>query len=83
MKQHNDDKCKPNQNVKVLLNGDKVKIKSGTYIVSDLKASLGTPSDYELEIVKDGELIPLSDNDEITICGKEVFISHVKCGGSS
>jgi len=83
MTKANDDKCKPGHKVKVVLNGDKVKIDSGTYIVSNLKVSLGVPSDYELDIIEDGQFKPLCDNDEITICGHEEFVSHVKCGGSS
>lgn len=83
MTKPNDNKCKPERNVKVVLNGDKVKIDSGTYVVSSLKVSLGIPSDYELEIIEDGQFKPLPDNAEITICGHEEFVSHVKCGGSS
>ena len=83
MTKSNDNKCKPEKKVKVVLNGEKVKIDSGTYKVSSLKVSLGIPSDYELEIIDDGQFKPLLDNDEITICGREEFVSHVKCGGSS
>lgn len=83
MTKPNENKCKPERNVKVVLNGDKVKIDSGTYVVSSLKVLLGIPSDYELEIIEDGQFKPLPDNSEITICGREEFVSHVKCGGSS
>ncbi len=83
MAKPNDDKCKPRHKVKVTLNGDKVKIDSDTYKISNLKVILGVPSDYELDIIEDSQFKPLPDNDEITICGNEEFISHVKCGGSS
>lgn len=83
MTKSNDNQCKPEHKVKVVLNGEKVKIDSGTYSVTNLKASLSIPSDYELEIIEDGQFKPLADNDEITICGREEFVSHVKCGGSS
>jgi len=79
----NNDKCKHLHKVNVTLNGEKKKINTGTYIVNDLKVLLGVPSDYELDIVDAGQLTPLPDNDEITICGHEEFVSHVKCGGSS
>lgn len=56
---------------------------TGTYTVTNLKVSLGVSGDNELDIVEAGQLIPLPDNGEITICGHEEFVSHVKCGGSS
>ncbi len=75
--------CQHEHYVKVTLNGDETRIKSGRYIISKLKQILEVPVEYELEIIKNGEFITLDDNDEITICGKEEFISHIKCGGSS
>ena len=83
MTKPSNDKRKPEHKVKVVLNGEKVKIDSGVYKVSNLKASLGVPSDYELELIEDGQFKPLPDNSEIIICGREEFVSHVKCGGSS
>jgi len=80
-----DENCedKHSHKVKVTLNGEKEKIVSGSYKVSDLKVLLGVPSDYEFEIVEDGEFKPLLNNSEIVICGHEEFVSHVKSGGSS
>lgn len=82
-KQNENCEDKHSHKVKVTLDGNKLKIDQGTYKVNDLKISLGVSSDYELEIVEDGEFKPLPDSSEITICGHEEFIAHVKSGGSS
>ena len=83
MKNPSNSKCKKNHTVKISLDGEKIKIESGTYVVSDLKDTLSVPTDYVLEIIEDGQFRLLDNNEEITICGKEEFVSHVQCGGSS
>lgn len=74
---------KHSHKVKITLNDKKVTIESGSYKICDLKTALSVPNDYILEIVKDGQFSPLENNDELIICGHEIFVSHVKCGGSS
>lgn len=82
MKQeHASNKCKTDKTVKIMLDGEKLKIESRRYTVSDLKKTLSVPAEYELELIEDGQFRALSDNEEITICGKEEFVSHVKSGG--
>lgn len=58
-------------------------IAPGEYVVSVLKEKVGVPPNYELEQVKNGRMVPLDDNAKIHIHGGEVFISHVRRGGSS
>lgn len=69
--------------VDVNLDGVLRQIEKGEYIVSDLKAKLGVPADYELDIVVAGQFDPLDDNAVIKIKGGEVLVSHVRRGGSS
>lgn len=70
--------------VTIKLDGNSVQIPKGTYRISDLKAKLGVPADYEFELVeKDGEFQPLNDNAELEIKKPMIFISHVRCGASS
>lgn len=59
------------------------RVKAGTYVVSAFKAMVGVAADRELDIVKHEAFQPLNDAGEINICGYEVFISHVRTGGSS
>ena len=59
------------------------RVKAGTYVVSAFKAMVGVAADRELDIVKHEAFQPLKDAGEINICGHEVFISHVRTGGSS
>jgi len=58
-------------------------IDAGTYSVIDLKMKFGIPADYAMEQVKDGKFCPIEDTASVTIHGGEVFISHVRRGGSS
>jgi hypothetical protein len=58
-------------------------IAPGDYLVSDFKHRFGVPADYELDVVVCGQFGPLADNAEIHIEGGEVFVGHVRRGGSS
>lgn len=69
--------------VTVTVDGKPKEIAPGEYVVSIFKEKVGVPANYELEEVKDGRMVPLDDNAKIRIHGGEVFISHVKRGGSS
>jgi hypothetical protein len=68
--------------VKVTINGDEKKIPGGAYVVSRLKEVLGVAPELQLEI-KEKELIPLDDNETITVHEGEAFVSHKRRGGSS
>lgn len=69
--------------VEVKIDGREVKIPAQRYAVPDLKSKLGVPLDYELDVVKHKELHPLKDDETFKVVGREEFISHVRCGGSS
>lgn len=69
--------------VTITLDGNEVSIPKGEYLVSDLKARLGVPADYEFDLVDDGEFRPLSDNTTLKIKEPAIFVSHVRCGASS
>jgi len=73
----------PPHQVKVEVDGEKREITSGCRRVTELKAQLGVPADYELEVVEHGKFQPLDDNAEICIQGHEKFVSHVRSGSSS
>jgi hypothetical protein len=44
---------------------------------------VGVAADRELDIVEHDSFKPLDDNAEITVHQHEVFVSHVRTGGSS
>lgn len=69
--------------VQVTADGVAKSIKKGKYMVADLKIEIGVASDLELDQVVDGVFQPLDDNAEIHIKGGEIFVSHVRQGGSS
>jgi hypothetical protein len=55
----------------------------GSWVVADFKKEVGVAADRALDEVVGGEFKPLDDNQRITIKGGEVFVSHVRQGGSS
>jgi hypothetical protein len=55
----------------------------GSHLVSELKTLLGVDASLVLDQVVDGKFTSLDDNARITITGGEVFVSHVRQGGSS
>ena len=69
--------------VQVTVDGVAKLIKKGKYVVSEFKLEVGVAPDLELDQVVDGVFQPLDDNAEIHIKGEEVFVSHVRQGGSS
>ena len=58
-------------------------VRPGDYRVSAFKEIAGVPAAKELEQIIDGVMTPLSDDAIICIKGGEVFVSHVRRGGSS
>lgn len=69
--------------VKVIVDGLKIKVEPGTYVVADFKALVKVPPTKELDEIVHGVLKPLDDNSQIKISGHEHFVSHERCGGSS
>jgi hypothetical protein len=69
--------------VPVVIDNRTVEIQAKEWIVSQLKIALGVDPSRELEQVVDGKLAPLDDNARVHIRGHEVFVSHVRGGGSS
>lgn len=69
--------------VKVTVDRKPYEVAPGTRLVSAFKAEVGVDAAKELEEIVDGKLVPLADDAKITIKGGEVFVSHVRRGGSS
>lgn len=69
--------------VEIELNSNPVSIHRGSYTVAELKVTLNISADKELDQFINGDFVPLSDDSKIVIKGGEVFISHVRAGGSS
>lgn len=69
--------------VTVSVDGQPKEVARGKYLVSEFKAIVGVPADYELDQVVDGEFKPLADDATLHVKGHEVFVSHVRRGGSS
>jgi hypothetical protein len=76
--------AKPDKHlVTVSVDGQSKEVARGKYLVSEFKAVVGVPVDYELDQVVEGEFKPLADDATLHIKGHEVFVSHVRRGGSS
>lgn len=69
--------------VEVTVDRKKHKVAPGARIVAAFKAEVRVDPAKELEEIVDGKLVPLADDATITIKGGEVFVSHVRRGGSS
>ena len=69
--------------VEIKVDGRALRVRAGTYIVSEFKKLVGVAADRELDIIEHDAFKPLDDNAEITICKYEIFVSHVRTGGSS
>jgi multidrug resistance efflux pump len=69
--------------VEIKVDSRTLKVRAGTYVVSEFKKLVGVAADRELDIVEHDTFKPLDDNAEITVHKHEVFVSHVQTGGSS
>jgi hypothetical protein len=69
--------------VSIVINEVPHNLERDKYLIAILKGKLGVPIDYELDLVVDGQFKHLADDAEIKIKGGEIFISHVRRGGSS
>jgi hypothetical protein len=76
-------KPEPGPNVHITINGASKLIHRGRQTVAEIKKVGEVPAADELEQVIDGKLTPLPDDGAVTIKGGEVFMSHVRSGGSS
>lgn len=77
---------KPDKNPKLVtitVDNKELEIEKGKYIVADLKAKVGVPENYDLDQLIHGKFETLPDTAEVKINGKEIFVSHVRTGGSS
>lgn len=73
----------PGHEVTVSVDGVTHEVRRGDYVVSEFKRLVGVDAARELDEVVNGELRPLDDNSRVHIKGGEVFVSHVRTGGSS
>lgn len=73
----------PGPDVTVTVDTQPKTVHRGSWIVADFKKEVGVDATRALDEVVGGELKPLDDSQRITIKGGEVFISHVRQGGSS
>lgn len=65
------------------LDGKERQIEKGKHVVSELKQRFGIPAEYELDQVVNGTFEALANDASVKIHGGEVFVSHVRGGGSS
>lgn len=73
----------PGPEVHITINGIEKLIHRGHQTVEAIKKLGGVPLADELEQVINKKLVPLPDDGAVTIKGGEVFMSHVRSGGSS
>lgn len=73
----------PGPEVRITINTVVKTIHRGHQTVVEIKKLGDVPSADELEQLIDGKLKPLPDDGAVTIKGGEVFMSHVRSGGSS
>lgn len=73
----------PGPEVKITINSVVKTIHHGHHTIVEIKKLGDVPSADELEQLIDGKLKPLPDGGAVIIKGGEVFMSHVRSGGSS
>ncbi len=69
--------------VKITINDVEKEIHRGNRTVVEIKEVGSVPLNHMLEQVIDGILTPLDDNGSVVIKGDEIFVSHIKDGGSA
>ena len=74
---------KPGHKVKVTVDGKTKNVRPGDWVVSAFKEEVKVPAEKELDQVINGVPTPLDDGANITIVEGEIFVSHVRRGGSS
>ena len=73
----------PGPIVTITVNNQPKQIHRGRQTVVEIKNVGGVPLAEELEQLINNKLTPLRDDGAVTIKGDEVFISHVRDGGSA
>jgi hypothetical protein len=73
----------PGPIVTITINGVAKSIHRGRQTVVEIKNVGGVPLADELEQLIDGNLTTLPDDGSVVIKGQEVFMSHVRTGGSA
>lgn len=73
----------PDREVLVKIDDREVMLPVGPYVVSDLKRKLGVSAEYELNLIKHGELLPLDDSAVFKLRKSETFVSVPRTGCSS
>jgi hypothetical protein len=69
--------------VKIQVNGKPRRIHPGVNTGAQIKHAGEVPATDELDLVRNGQLVPLADDQTLEIVGEEVFLSHPPSGGSS
>jgi hypothetical protein len=69
--------------VTIEINGDDRTVPDGVYKITEIKALLGVPSEYVLNLVEEGRFQELPDERSLHIKGGEKFVSQPPQGGSS
>ena len=72
-----------NPTTSVVVNNQRVYIHVGEYAVATVKKLAGVPLADDLDQLIDSTLKPVCDDATLHLRGCEIFISHVKDGGSS
>jgi hypothetical protein len=77
---HGDEHC---HTVDIYVDNKRVVLHPGHYDVPTLKKLSGVPKADDLDQLIDSKLKPIPDDATIHIRGCEIFIAHIKEGGSS
>lgn len=80
---HGGKQDKPEKKVEVTVDQKERKVRPGSYTVSDFKREVKVDDALALDQLVNGTLTALDDGQTIDIRGGEVFVSHVRQGGSS
>ncbi len=75
--------CPCESAITIFVNNKEVHLHRGSYDVATLKQLSGVPLADDLDELIHNKLKPVPDSETVHIGGCEVFISHVKDGGSS
>jgi hypothetical protein len=69
--------------VRVFVNDSNFDLAPGEYPEDEFKKAIGVPAAHDLELVKDGKIIPLKEKHPVKIRGCEKFIAHPREGCAS
>lgn len=69
--------------ITVTVDGHAKQVRPGNRLVSEFKQEVGVDASLAIDQVISGEFKSLNDSDHVHPKGGEVFVSHVRTGGSS